>query len=271
MSVLPYFIAASRNTGPAYVAPPPAAAPTVDNSLIQGFATSSGTHDFATAGLTVAGLAPIVFITSNGSTSTLVSFSGSVDDTSSPIGGTDDASPRLIARTVNVVGALDPTWTYVQAASSRPVICAVAIDGLESTAFSMNPGAGSDLPTHPGMVIEGGPKNVLVLAAAAIRGSHVTNPPTAPAGWTEVRRLASLSNNPTNTTSATLIVVRRTYAIADLSWTDGDATLPALTFGGLTDIGTQPWRVMLMACLPSGAVAPYVPVFTEAFTDAFRR
>ena len=57
-------------------------------------------------------------------------------------------------------------------------------------------------------------------------------------------------NDPTNVSSVTLIVCQRTFASGDLTWTGDEATIPAATFTGLADIGTQPWNCLMLTCSP---------------------
>lgn len=232
-------------------APTPLAdAPTVASSLIQGFSASGSVHSVSTTGLTVAGLDVYALVSTNGSTATITSLQGA-DDTSAAVGGVD-SNPRLLLRKITVVSDLDATWTLTLGASSRPVVCSFSIDGLGTLlTLATKNGNGPTLPNHDTFALTGGPYNLTVLDAVNLFGVHSVNPPTIPVGHTLVRLgYSSGTNNPTSTANTTLMLARRTYTTDDLVWEAGAATIPAATWGGLADIGTQSWRTMRMVFIP---------------------
>jgi hypothetical protein len=226
-------------------------APTLASSLIEGFSASTTVHDVSTTGLTVAGLDVYSLISTSASGASITSYAGA-DDTSVAVGGVD-TNPRLLLRKVTVVSALDAVWTLTLGASSRPVVCSFSIDGLGTLlTLATKTGAGPTLPNHDTFVLTGGPYNVLVVDAMNIQGVHTVNPPIVPTGGHTSVRLSysDATNNPTSAFRTTLAVARRTYMTSDLVWEAGEATIPAATWGGLADIGTQTWRTMRMVFIP---------------------
>lgn len=220
------------------------AAPTLDDYKLTPFSTSTTSHNFATSGLDVAGLRTLVLIGNNSATATLSSFTGDGGGSADTSAGIKlyDTNPRLHLREMTVVDTLDTNWVLTLANGARPVIMALSIADLVTlTAPDIEAGAGASLPAHSSRLVTGGPHNLLVIQACVILGAHVTNPPTAPSGYTLVGQAASLTNDPTGS-AVTLGVAQKTFAVADLTWTSGEATVPAATWGGLADIGTQLWR-----------------------------
>lgn len=236
MSLLYYSVSSKRRS----VSEPPAA-PVLEDFKLTPFSTSDTTHTFATSGLDVSGFRTLVFIGNNGASATFTSFLGDTDDTSAAIKDVD-VNPRTRLREMTVVSTLDTNWVLTLALGARPVIMAMSISDLVTlTTPDIETGAGAALPAHSSRLVTGGPHNLLVIQACVIAGAHVTNPPTVPSGYTLVGQTASLSDNPTGS-AVTMGVAQKTYAVGDLTWTSGEATVPAATWGGLADIGTQNWR-----------------------------
>lgn len=225
------------------VAIPPPAAPILEDYKQTPFSTSTSVHNFATSGLDVTGFRTLVLIGNNGATASFSSFTGdgASADTSASI-KLYDTNPRVHLREMTINDTLDTNWVLTLAASARPVIVALSISDLITlTTPDIEIGAGASLPSHSSRLVTGGPHNLLVIQTCVIAGAHVTNPPTVPSGYTLVAQAASLSDNPTGS-AVTMGVAQKTYAVADLTWTSGEATVPAATWGGLADIGTQLWR-----------------------------
>lgn len=231
----------------------PLPAPTLDDFKLTPFSTSTTVHNFATSDLDVAGLRTFAIIGNNGSTATFTSFTGDgggTADTSASVKAYE-TNPRFRLREMTVVDTLDTNWVLTLANGARPVIMALSIADLVTlTAPDIENGAGAALPAHSSRLVTGGPHNLLVIQACVVAGAHVTNPPTAPTGYTLVGQTASLTDDPTGS-AVTLAVAQRTYAVADLTWTSGEATVPAATWGGLADIGTQLWRTLTMIGIAS--------------------
>ena len=238
-------------------------APLLASSLIEGFNTSTTAHDVSTSGLTVAGLDVYALISTNASGGTVTSFEGA-DDTSVAVASVD-SQPRLFLREHTIVSALDATWTLTLGASARPVVSLFSIDDLGSLLTPVtNSGNGPTLPSSAAFPLTGGPYNLLVVDAVNVYGEHTVNPPAIPVGHTLVRLgYSSGVNNPTSTARTTLAVAQRTYTTEDLVWAGGEATIPAASWGGLADIGTQNWRTIRMVFVSQGFE------FTDEFSDEF--
>ena len=229
-----------------------AAAPVIADSDIQGFGGASADNDFDTSNLDVTGADILAFLGWNGSSAGFTSFSGLTDDTSSSIDEVD-TQPRFFLRDVAVVGSKDATWRMATSSGTRPVIGCMSVTGLDSVQVSsFEAGSGSALPSHSSMVATGGPKNIMVLRAFVIFGAHETNPATVPAGHTLVMQEPATANDPSSTARVTVGVASREYGVGDLSWDgSGEATIPAATWGGLDDIGTQNWRTVTVILKPA--------------------
>lgn len=220
-------------------------APTLDDSKILGFSSSSTTHNFATSGFTVDGKRILALIGNNGASATFVSFAGdgSPADTSASV-VEYDTNPRFRVREVTVNDTLDTNWVLTVNIGARPVISTLAIGNLDTLlSYTPEAGVGSSAPTASLRAVTGGPHNLLVIQAVLISGAHVSNPPTVPSGYTIVdASTASLTNDPTGL-AVTMCVAQKTYAVDDLTWVAGEADVPAVTWGGLGDMdGSNSWR-----------------------------
>jgi hypothetical protein len=78
---------------------------------------------------------------------------------------------------------------------------------------------------------------------ATIRGAHVTNPPSAPSGYTLLGNASSSANSPSATTQSTISVAYKAQAVA--------GTVDAASWGGLGNIGSQPWETIHIAVKPA--------------------
>ena len=225
-------------------------APVLEDAIGDAFSTGATAHSLATSGLTVATFRPFVFSGWLADSATFTSLLGSSDDTSAAV-ALYDTNPRINLREMTVVGGLDANWTLTVGASTRAAMVAVSLSGIGSIPTpATNNGAGAALPSCAAFGVTGGPKSLLVIDAAMIRGAHVTNPPTVPATYTLVDSVrATGSDNPSSTSHGTLIVGQKSYLHSDLAWTGDAATIPAATFGGLADIGTVPWRTIRFVVL----------------------
>lgn len=227
-----------------------AAAPTIDDSKIAGFTSSTSVHNFPTSGLTVSGKRILAIFGNNGAAADLSSFTGdgTPADTSTEIKAYS-TGPHFHVREVTVNDTLDTNWVLTLDASGRPVISTLALGSLDTVlSYTIEAGTGPTLPSHLLRNVTGGPYNLLVIHACLVQGAHVANPPLVPTGFTLVEpSTASLSNNPTGS-AVTLAIAQKTYAVADLPWSGGAVNVPAASWTGLANIGTEPWRTATLIC-----------------------
>jgi hypothetical protein len=216
---------------------------------MQAFATSNTAFGYSTAPLTIGGGRAFV-IAGNSNTAGLTGIAGS-DDTSSAVGAETGAAPKTYIREMTIVSTLDATWTISYDGTVRIAAIGLVVTGIASIpTIGTNSGAGASLPSHSSFAVTGGPRNVLVVDAMTILGAHVTNPPVAPSGHTLLDVVGPAGTNaPTDNNRPTVAAAQRTYAAGDLSWTGGNATIPAATWQGLADIGTQAWSTVRLVLL----------------------
>lgn len=216
-------------------------APIIENADMQPFATGATSFDYTTSPLTI-GSNRVFIVAGTSNTPTLSSLAGSVDDTSSAI-FSETTTPKIYCREMTVVSTLDTLWTLTMTGSARASMLGVVISGIDTipTAASKT-GTGGTMPNSNSFGVTGGPRGVLVLEILSILGAHVTNPPDPPTGYAIVDVVGPAGTNaPTDNNRPTLAVASRTYQAEDLSWTGDAATIPAATWQGLEDIGTQAW------------------------------
>ena len=79
----------------------------------------------------------------------------------------------------------------------------------------------------------------LIIAVATIRGAHVTNAPSAPSGYTLLGNAFTSGNNPSGTGQSTISVAYKAQPTA--------GAVPAASWGGLSNIGSQPWETVHIA------------------------
>lgn len=220
---------------------PLAPAPIITSSDMQTFADSNNTSTYSTAPLTVSSNR-VFMITANSNSATLSGIAGA-DDTSSAVVSNTSTAPKIYVREMSIVSTLDATWTITYSGSCRDAALGLVVSGMTSVLSPAGiSGSGPTLPNHPVLAVTGGPRNVLVVDIMAIRGSHATNPPDPPSGYTLVDVVGAVgTNNPTDNNRPTLAVAQKTYAHTDLSWTGGSANIPTATWQGLENIGTIVW------------------------------
>jgi endo-1,4-beta-xylanase len=185
----------------------------------------------------------------------LTSLAGDVDDVA--------VSPRKASVTannsrlyidemvINGVG-LDANFVYGQSTSRRSTAALLAFSetagpDADASNFAKTSSSGaSGVPAAPGFTAQAA--GCLVVAVANAIGSHVTNPPAAPAGYTLVGQVSSeTSNAPSNTTYNTIAV-----AVRNTLTTAGEL-VAAATFTGWSDIGIQLWSTCHYAMAPVAA------------------
>lgn len=192
----------------------------------------------------------------------ILSFFGTQASTTvaSLAGTTNDTAVELASVTANVAslyvhnitvngGALDSILRYDLSAAVRAcaILAAISTDLVTIVTPTEDSGAaGTTFPRAAALTLpQAG--NWLIIAATNVRGTHITNPITAPSGYANIPGSPTNSNNgsnaPAGTTTSTLLVTSRT-------WTPGDGTsVPQISFGGGADAVTnnQPWASVHLA------------------------
>lgn len=189
------------------------------------------------------------FITCD-SSPTVSSAAGSTDDTASLVASETTSQPLLYLHNWTVVGgALDANLDYTFSGTTRNVAGIWTTRGVTArTAVGVTGNNAAPL-TGPTFLVTGGPRNVLAMQLFAVRGAHVSNPPLAPSGYTLISQAASAANSPADSSRSTVALAYRVYAAGDLSWSSGEATVPAATWLGLSDYTSQVWRAMAWGML----------------------
>lgn len=183
------------------------------------------------------------FVISMDTAATITSVLGSVDDTGALIDSNVGSGPDIYDYLMTVNGgAVDANWNVDLSATARAVLAALLFSGAVGvTAYGKANGTGGPY-TAPAIVVPAGPRNVLAVQMISLQGSHVTNPATAPSGWSLLFSTAATTNNPTLDSRSTLAIATRTY--------NGVAgTIAATAWGGLADATLEPWRSMSFAVL----------------------
>lgn len=189
-------------------------------------------------------------------------------DTATPKATITNSNARLHVHEYTVVGTLDANIVVDLASATRGVLGAITIDqtaGPDGNAsnFVSNVGTleNASPPTTGFPSCSGFTCNTagsLIIAVMNVIGAALTNPPVKPSGYTLIGLEASSTNAPTNTTFNTIaIAVRDTLSSAGES-------VPAATWGGLSDSGNRPWSTVHFALKP-GVVTV---AGTLAVTDA---
>ena len=203
-------------------------------------------HNVTTSGFGWVSADLVLAFTGISGTITLSSLAGLTDDTytqlTSVLPGSHDHRQYLHRGTVNG-GAFDGTTRWDLSGSRAIVLALLSIIGGHSTldASSTNFGTGGALPSVPAITITG--PNRLIIAVATIRGAHVSNPPSAPSGYTLVGNAFTGSNGPNSNTQSTISVAHKAQPTA--------GTVAAASWGGLSNIGTQPWETIHIAIKPA--------------------
>jgi hypothetical protein len=228
-------------SGLTFGSPTIATNPSIRTQSIQGRAAADP-HNVTTSGFGwVAGDLVLAFTGISG-TITLSSLAGLTDDTytqlASVLPGSHDHRQYLHRGTVNG-GAFDSTTRWNLSGSRAIVLALLSIIGGHSTldASATNFGTGAALPSAPAITTAG--RSRLIIAVATIRGAHVTNPPSAPSGYTLLGNAFTGANNPSAAGQSTISVAYKPQPIA--------GTVAAASWGGLSNIGSQPWETIHIA------------------------
>lgn len=226
---------------PASAAAPPDA-PTLAGTIIDTFSGSpADPQNLGTSGLAAGEM--IVSMFGWSSNLALSSVSGS-DDTSTSLEPRESNDGPLDERIINVAGAgLDDPIVYnFDGSTRRAVGVLAAVDGADTAvAATRAQDANAGAPISPSVVITGGPRNLLVLRTVNSRGGSNIGDPVAPTGH-NLERQGSNGAGSTSTSLNTAGMASITYAVDDLTWVSGEATVPAATWQGMGSIDTQPWQ-----------------------------
>jgi hypothetical protein len=218
-----------------------ATAPSIRTQIIQG-RSGADPHNVTTSGFGwVAGDLVLAFTGISG-TVTLSSVAGLTDDAYTQLAavlpGAHDHRQYLHSCTVNG-GAFDATTRW-DLSGSRPIVLALLsiMDGHSTLdASATNFGTGGALPSAAAITTTGPSR--LIIAVATIRGAHVTNPPSAPSGYTLLGNAFTSSNNSNGTGQSTISVAYKAAPDA--------GTVAAASWGGLSNINSQPWETVHIA------------------------
>jgi hypothetical protein len=217
----------------------------VRTQAIQGRAAADP-HNVTTSGFGwVAGDLVLAFTGISGTT-TLSSLAGLTGDSYTQLAavlpGAHSHRLYLHRGTVNG-GAFDSTTRWDLSGSRTIVLALLAIVGGHPTldASGTSFGTGSALPAVPAITTAGPGR--LIIAVATIRGAHVTNPPSAPSGYMLLGNAFTSANNPSATTQSSISVAYKAQAAA--------GTVAAASWGGLSNIGSQPWETIHIAVGPA--------------------
>lgn len=228
------------------------AAPTIADIISSGQAnTSADPQGISTTGLSWTSGQTLISIIGTVGGAAVSSIAGNTDDGPGSSLGSSLNTTRMYMHEISVDGgSLDTTISADLSASSR--ICAFLLtlssdlDAITTPTGAI--GTGPTLPNSASFSVTG-TKNRLLVAAIVVRGAHITNPPTAPSGYTLVGGITNPvfcngTDNPTQTTSCTL-------AIATMAAPASSGTIPQADWGGLADIGTQVWAGLHFALEPA--------------------
>jgi hypothetical protein len=228
-------------SGLTFGSPTVATAPSIRTQIIQGRAAADP-HNVTTSGFGwVVGDLVLAFTGISGVT-TLSSLAGLTNDTYTQLAavlpGAHDHRQYLHKGTVNG-GAFDTTTRWDLNGSRAIVLALLSIMGGDSTldASAPNFGTGGALPSAPAITTTGPSR--LIIAVATIRGAHVTNPPSAPSGYTLLGNGFTSANNPSGPAQSTISVAYKAQPTA--------GAVPAASWGGLSNIGSQPWETVHIA------------------------
>jgi hypothetical protein len=234
-------VAAGIPSGLTFGSPTIATAPSIRTQSIQG-RSAADPHNVPTSGFGWVSGDLVLAFTGMSGTITLSSLTGLTDDTytqlASVLPGSHAHRQYLHRGTVNG-GAFDSTTRWDLSGSRAIVLALLSIIGGHATldASGTNFGTGGALPSVPAITTTGPSR--LIIAVATIRGAHVTNPPSAPSGYTLLGNASTASNNPSATAQSTISVAYKGQAAA--------GTAAAASWGGLSNIGSQPWETIHIA------------------------
>jgi hypothetical protein len=219
--------------------------PSIRTQSIQGRAAADP-HNVTTSGFGWVSGDLVLAFTGISGTITLNTLAGLTDDAyaqlTSVVPGSHDHRQYLHRGTVNG-GTFDGTTRWDLSGSRAIVLALLSITGGHSTldASGTNFGTGGALPSVPAITTTGSSR--LIIAVATIRGAHVSNPPSAPSGYTLLGNAATSTNNPSVATQSTISVAYKVQAAA--------GTVAAASWGGLSNIGSQPWETIHIAVKPA--------------------
>jgi hypothetical protein len=228
-------------SGLTFGSPTIATAPSIRTQSIQGRAAADP-HNVTTSGFGWVADDLVLAFTGISGTTTLSSVAGLTNDSYtqlvSVLPGAHDHRQYLHRGTVNS-GAFDTTTRWDLSGSRAMVLALLSIIGGHSTldASATNFGTGGALPSAPAITTTGPSR--LIIAVATIRGAHVTNPPSAPSGYTLLGNAFTSANNPSGTAQSTISVAYKGQPAA--------GAVPAASWGGLSNIGSQPWETVHIA------------------------
>jgi hypothetical protein len=228
-------------SGLTFGSPTIATAPSIRTQSIQG-RTPANPHNVTTSGFGWEAGDLVLAFTGISGTTTLESLTGLTDDTYTQLAsvgsGAHGHRQYLHSGTVNG-GAFDSTTRWDPSSTRAIVLALLSIMDGHSTldASATNFGTGGALPSALAITTTGPSR--LIIAVATIRGAHVTNPPSASSGYTLLGNAFTGANNPSVTTHSTISVAYRAQATA--------GSVAAAPWGGLSDIGSQPWETVHIA------------------------
>ena len=229
------------SSGVTFGSPAIGTTPSIRTQIIQGRAAADP-HNVTTTGFGWVSDDLVLGFTGMSGTITLNSLAGLTNDTytqlASVLPGSHDHRQYLHRGTVNG-GAFDSTTRWDLSGSRAIVLALLSIIGGHATldASGTNFGTGGALPSVPAITTTGPSR--LIIAVATVRGAHVTNPPAAPSGYTLLGNASTSANNPSATGQSTISVAYKGQAAA--------GTVAAASWGGLSNIGTQPWEAIQVA------------------------
>jgi hypothetical protein len=227
-----------------------AAPPAIEDNVSTNFAEGTAAPQvFTTAALEWFAGWVLKSVYATTGTSTMSGVAGDTDDTFALEAAAlvpDGARFWLHGGTV-VGGTLDANVNYTRGTAQRRgsaglfTISGSSGNDTHASNFATSTGAGPALPQCAAFTTTA--NNCLVFACMDARGSHITSPPTAPAGYSLLFSQAGATDAPTSTNSApTLAVAFKVQATA--------GAVAAATFGGLASIGVVPWATIHFAVKP---------------------
>lgn len=225
-------------------------APTLVDAINNSASWSSGSNDpqiLATSGLDWTAGQRIISTFSCAGGTDVVGVSGSTNDTGAELASVTANVCSLYMHEITVNGgALDASISF-DLNENRPAVAfllTVSDDTDTITTPAENSGSGFTQPSSAAFAVSG-TKNRLLVAVVAVRGGHDANPPIAPTGYTMI----SVAPHRSSTTETS--TVHTTQAIAVKEALGSSGTIPAATWQGLADIGTQPWSTLHFALEPA--------------------
>lgn len=219
--------------------------PSFRTQSIQGRAAADP-HNVTTSGFGWISGDLVLAFTGISGTVTLNTLAGLTDDAytqlTSVVPGSH-AHRQYLHRGTVAGGAFDGTTRWDLSGSRAIVLALLSIIGGDSAldASGTNFGTGGALPSVPAITTTGPSR--LIIAVATIRGAHVTNPPSAPSGYTLLGNAFTGTNGPNSTTQSTISVAYKAQPTAGM--------VAAASWGGLSNIGSQPWETIHIAVKPA--------------------